>query len=546
MHCHSNELEIQQSAKVLIDLQSTCNMIVRQDNVNRTQPFARKPTSDTVITLTMHHPAEDSALPHLPSPSLFALNEMVTQNFSFTSDSSTAYTDNNSSSNDTSFESPLTKRRKTASLYRSSSLDRGKDTYTDWTGKQFELSAAISKETDTQDISQLWKLVNMPSGKDKKAESEASRPHYAKGTRSSANRTTTGTATSSRKSEKIKLASPYDSDFQQKVLDPRSIRRVMATCVRSSAHFAVGEPTGNRAEYYTQKRKAPESPIWLEPSDAFVTQFILVYTAMQREAVVEAEYATYAKETILKTDPQTLDPAAPRAWRTRRMIEMVAKPDETFWLMPPVVRDTSTSGELIGTYTFDLRPDCSYWISTKAINENYRSYIGQWCYVWKRVITWPYLTVEFKRDEPAIECAQRQVMAAGSLALYNRFLLMKKRVEVSGEPWCDRDTSRVRHYGLTMTGALFTVWCLLPTFKPGFVWSGCEMIRVEEGTCTEAPDVRKLIDWLNEIHCWGLTRHGATCLKDVKICLGMQLLGVRPSAIAPDLEDEDGQDALKA
>ena len=45
------------------------------------------------------------------------------------------------------------------------------------------------------------------------------------------------------------------------------------------------------------------------------------------------------------------------------------------------------------------------------------------------------------------------------------------------------------------------------------------MERVYLGACLTASSVRNLIDWINEIHCWGLTVHGPECQNDIKLSL---------------------------
>ena len=50
--------------------------------------------------------------------------------------------------------------------------------------------------------------------------------------------------------------------------------------------------------------------------------------------------------------------------------------------------------------------------------------------------------------------------------------------------------------------------------------------------------VRELINWLNEIHCWGLTVHGPRCEKDIKFRMNAQESGLRISDIGADSEDE--------
>lgn len=457
-------------------------------------------------------------------------------------------TDDLSHTDDTSFELPPSKRRRVSPLSRSTSVDLGRATYyKNWKSKNFKPCSAIETETNPSDIAQLWDFVSMGLTKDEKAANKGSLiptlPGQKMTTRSSASKSATETVASTAESQKPRRLTPYDEDFDDQILGPRSIQKVVASSIICSAHFRVPEPEGNRKEYYTQKRRAPDTQIWLEPSNDFVAEVAMVYDAMEREGLVEAEFASYAKEFILKFDPQAMNPAAPRGWRTRRMIEFVAKPGDNFWKVPPVV-DHYTQSSTPVVYDFDLRPDCAYWISLQAMNPTYRSEVADWSDVRRGQIAWPYFTIEFKRQDKTPNIADSQVMAAGSLALYNRFLLRKKRMTGSGKSWTERDKDAIRHYTLTMQGSAYTMWCMRPKLAAGVEWSGCDMTRVSQGRCVEQEDVRKLIFWINEIHCWGLTRHGLGCLNDVKIILGKNPLGVRTSAVGVESVDDEGLAAL--
>lgn len=46
-------------------------------------------------------------------------------------------------------------------------------------------------------------------------------------------------------------------------------------------------------------------------------------------------------------------------------------------------------------------------------------------------------------------------------------------------------------------------------------WRGCEMAYLTGGRLTGREDVGQLVDWINEIHCWGNTAYATACVNDV-------------------------------
>ena len=51
------------------------------------------------------------------------------------------------------------------------------------------------------------------------------------------------------------------------------------------------------------------------------------------------------------------------------------------------------------------------------------------------------------------------------------------------------------------------------------------MTELLAGDCTRRWGVMRLIDWLNEIHCWGLTVHARHCERDIKISMKINSVG---------------------
>lgn len=427
-------------------------------------------------------------------------------------------------------ESHRIQRRRNAVTYRTSSLDRGKDIYyRDWSAKDakaFKPEPSFLTDIDSDSITTLWDRVSTAGSE-----------------RTLRSKTASQTA-STTSSKKPKRPSPYDKDFDTRVLSPRCIAIESGISVKAYVHFGVKEPTGNRFEYYTKERGAKDATLWLEDDGNFVDKIVAEYVCMVQSSFCEAEFAFYAAGTILKAEPRNVDLALKRCWRTERTVQLVAKPvfkPISNWLPPPIISNNTPDPS--PEYEFDLRPDCAFWLSLQAFNQEYVTQLQRMVSVIKKRMTCPYLTIEFKKDDALEQAALNQVAGAAALALYNRFFLRKKTIEKLGRSWTKSLVKTLRHYGITWTGSEFDVWCIVPVLTPEYEWAGCTMTEVYHGDCVNKSSVRDLIDWLNEIHCWGLTVHGPRCEKDIKIRMDAQNSGIRISDIGADSEDEsDGQE----
>jgi len=308
---------------------------------------------------------------------------------------------------------------------------------------------------------------------------------------------------------------PRDSTFRHNILRPRGI--VIDDTARSVAgphiHFGTSEDVNYRSQPGLE-----DLTIWLEKDEGFIDRIEREYDCMEQQHLCEAEFASFAKENLLSREPrQRKLPPGDRRPRPERMLELVAKPgSKAFWEPPPSLTD-----EPGAHYAFDLRPDVSYWLSLQAFNRDYVGQVEEYVLVVNKTITCPYFTVEFKKDDRELIAAINQVAAAGALALYNRYLLKKTRVEDrSTRAWRPGDLRRLTHYTLTFTGARYTFWRLRPDVDlTNGQWKGCKMERVFQNSADTAKGVSSLIDWLNAIHFWGLSEYGPSCQADIKRCL---------------------------
>ncbi|KAJ9129927.1 hypothetical protein NKR23_g12407 [Pleurostoma richardsiae] len=109
---------------------------------------------------------------------------------------------------------------------------------------------------------------------------------------------------------------------------------------------------------------------------------------------------------------------------------------------------------------WDIRPDCTYWLSLKGSQS------------------------EFKRDGESDDAAVKQVAAAASLALYNRYYL--HTAAVPSQPDLSRDQKTI---SLTISHLTMTHWSAT------------------------------IVPLINEIHRWGLSKHGPSCERAIKAVL---------------------------
>jgi hypothetical protein len=152
---------------------------------------------------------------------------------------------------------------------------------------------------------------------------------------------------------------PRNANFREEVLKSRGIiiKGNTLSLPDPYIHFA----TGRTAE--TSYRELPgfeNLQVWLETDTEFLQGVSEEYPCMVHNSLCEAEFATFANEQLLKSEPRRFTIPEDRRWRTERMIELVAKPSSREgWEAPPILHPHDN----IQSYNFDIRPDCAYWLS---------------------------------------------------------------------------------------------------------------------------------------------------------------------------------------
>ena len=180
------------------------------------------------------------------------------------------------------------------------------------------------------------------------------------------------------------------------------------------------------------------------------------YGCMNAEHDLEIVYADYAKKHFLLSDDlcPTHKLKIRRHWVTNRIVELLLNTDDKFWKAPPLL-DPLSDAKL---YTFNLKPDGAYWISLQGYNPKHKRRVADYVYVSKARRTSPYLFIEFKRDDKDLSCAENAVAAVSAVALYNRFLLRKRRQQIISHSKARVEgVQDLKIYGLTFTAAIYTV-----------------------------------------------------------------------------------------
>jgi len=323
----------------------------------------------------------------------------------------------------------------------------------------------------------------------------------------------------------------HSRNFESLVLRPRRIVEEVnddEIYDEPYSHFKSTAPLEGHLLDYRTIEGLDAAEVWLSLSDAQVERIIEEYQFMKNRGVCEQEYALFATETFLRRQSRFITTPTDRKWRAERMAQLFAPPTETSqrsrWVAPPPF-------EASPKFKFDLRPDCSYWLSLAGFNSEYRGELKKAVYVhdgdW---ITCPYFTIEFKKHGQSIQQATLQACAAASIALYNRYLLKRRALAVSSEEWTDVDRAQMKHYIMTFVGTDYDILVLRARFKDSNTWDGCSLMSICDSTGTTQVGVRRLESWINEIHRWGLSVHAAGCQADVKRIL-LHLKKIRTSEI---------------
>jgi hypothetical protein len=300
------------------------------------------------------------------------------------------------------------------------------------------------------------------------------------------------------------------------------------------AYFGSEEPSNpaQSCEFYrsiVQKSLAGrverdiDDSIFLSMDTDFVQSVHTAYRSLGEAGLPESEFKIYALQDLFIGQYVLLANDARRQLCAVRSVEWPLKPQESDrWRAVPLLSLSDSPSKPFG---FDIHPDYQFWLCDKIINADYRESIRHAVHRKALGAFCSYFSIEFKAKTDDRRTVENQVAAAGSISLYNRY-----RLKLDA---CPRPTSQqlimVRHYGLTMEKEDWAVWLFEPKIADE-AWAGCKIRKLDDGTCKAEHGVRRLLEWINEIHRWGLCEYALECEDDVKRILS-RAPNMRVSAI---------------
>ena len=419
-------------------------------------------------------------------------------------------------------------------------------------------SADKIKETDPYRIKLLWQEVMAPKT-----------PSYARPTKASQHRdqallntprssedtgvnetpasafSTTISKTGTGGTQSAKMATVRDVDFEVTQLIPRGVEihrewnLQMGIVAGAHAYFGSDTPSNQAQsrEFYLsvvqealagRAERNIDDSIFLSMDASFVMSVQRAYRRMGEEEVSEPEFKAYACQNLFIRQYAVLTEEVERQLCAVRLVEISLKPRESthlrMWRAPPLLSSDQPPSKFFG---FDIYSDCQFWLSDKILNADYRRYARRivHCKSWGTFC--PYLSIEFKATADDRLVVVNQVAAAGLISLFNRYQL---KLDAYPQP-APEQFNLVRHYGLTMEKELWAVWLFEPKIaKVNGAWAGCTMRVLGAGSLIKG-EVVELLEWINEIHRWGLCEYALGCEEDIKQILSRGSTNLRISAI---------------
>jgi len=324
------------------------------------------------------------------------------------------------------------------------------------------------------------------------------------------------------------MATVYDVDFEETQLIPRGVEIHKHTNLRvgiaAGAHAYFGsdipsDPAQSREFYLSIVREALagraerdiDDSLFLSTDPNFVKALQRAYRRMGDARVSKSEFKVFAWQNLFIGQHVVLMDDTKRQLCAVRLVEVSLKPGESddrrLWFAPPLLSNQPPSKP----FGFDIYTDSQFWLSGKILNTDYPRFVSQvvHCKPWGTFC--PYFSIEFKATTEDRRIVDNQVAAAGLISLFNRYQL---KLDAYLQPALEQ-FNVVRHYGLTMEKELWAVWLFEPKIVDG-AWAGCTIRTLATGSCLTQGGVVGLLEWINEIHRWGLCEYALGCEEDIK------------------------------
>jgi len=252
----------------------------------------------------------------------------------------------------------------------------------------------------------------------------------------------------------------------------------------------------------------------------------------------EAKFAFYGKLAFFQQDVAHIPRSNARKRSAYCKMEWAPKSDGDLLRCPPMVSHVGSlaaSGRNEAPFTFNNKPDCTFWLPIVQFNPVYRRAVPRLTFmVPKAEVVGPYLTIKFKKADQDMASAVNQLAAAAAMILFNRVTLRIRRLN---EYPLQREQCSVlshfeglKHYGIALAAQYANIYVITPRFEEtgkdrdgqhgafdvASVWQGCRVRLLVSLDLTREEDVLEMRCWVNEVQAWGLATHSADLIVDVK------------------------------
>lgn len=369
--------------------------------------------------------------------------------------------------------------------------------------------------SDPSQIDRLWSAVRTASRSDAQDtatmdyDSTTIKPAHCDGTVSGSD--AQDDTTMDFESTTIKSAHYDDPDYKATVLTPRGIQIFQSligmTNEDSFEHFKTEiAPKSGKAAHY-QKLLSPEIDLFVDGGPAFNERLVGEYKTGKSGGYDKRRWANLAITFLLRQDVMNLNRQKTGTFTAERRDEesITPIPNRGWSTLPILAEDEDTM-----PYDFSLVPDTVYWLSLQAFTLTWTSAAARCTYIYRDRALLPYLSVEYGQypwNDKAVQIAVNKMTSIAAICQYNRYKLrkrIKKETRTGDIEWSTADDAAIRHYGMTICGHKWEVYLAAPQATPKGKWTGTDIRIVGFGDLQYVEGVERCVNWINEIHLWGL------------------------------------------
>ncbi|KAL1642397.1 hypothetical protein SLS58_005471 [Diplodia intermedia] len=321
----------------------------------------------------------------------------------------------------------------------------------------------------------------------------------------------------------VKSASIDDVDFEAAVLKPRGVvilqKHTELRYEYAFQHFGNDKaPQTGKAAHYL-KHHDPEIEVFIDGGPDFEKSVAKDYKTADSWRLVERRFLNLSIKYFLRQQTMDMDHEKTGVFLPERWDEENIQPDPvTDWNAFPILAEDENTRP----FSFNISPGAMYWLSLQAFRVKFTFIAINYVHIHEERALTPYMSVEYKResrdDEPAgYRKGLNQMACSSILSQYSRYKLRLRAMRMRPSPmWTDADSLAIRHYGLTICGADYDVWLAEAQVSKTGEWLGSRIRRLQYGHLKEEECTNSLVDWVNEIHHWGLGKYSEWVREDVQ------------------------------